>query len=102
MSELRIDPDEITRYVSQQIARSALGEKLRQAIDEEIEKLKYGRSSEIFKPLVSDYIQKAAREYLDTSEIQVYITQKVNAELTTDAIDEMVTGAIQQMRSRRY
>lgn len=102
MSELRIDPDEITRYISQQIAQSALGEKLKQAIDEEVEKLKYGRSSEIFKPLVADYIQKAAREYLDTPEVQAHIAQKVNSELTAETIEEMVTGAIQQMRARRY
>lgn len=90
MSDFNIDPEAINKYVADQIIASALGDKLREAINEEIKRLGgYGMDNPL-KSHVQMTFSDMARDYLKTPEMQEIIKNKIKDKLTAEAVGEII------------
>lgn len=92
MSEISIDPEAINRYVAEQIAKSAIGEALRKAIDEELKKftsVSYMSSQNPIRTVVSVELNRICREVLEQPEYQQQIKDEIVKLITPDFISKL-------------
>lgn len=87
---LAIDPETINRYVAERIVESSIGETLKKAIDEEIQKFARGYDNPM-KGIVQSEAAKIAREYLETEEIQAIIKAGVVERMTPEVIEAIIS-----------
>jgi hypothetical protein len=79
---LNIDPEEINRYVTQQVLDSAIGESVRKAIEKSLEPLSRTYDNPL-EPVIRDQVFKVVRELVDKeykTQIEEYVRQRITPE----------------------
>lgn len=92
--EIKVDPEEINKYVAQKLIESSIGTQLKKIIDSNVQNICAGYNNPI-EPVVKTHINEAVSQIIN-EEFQDRIKEIVRKQLT----DEFVTGLIGKLWER--
>lgn len=96
--EVAVDPESINKYLAEQIMQSALGERLKEAVDSALESFgRYG--SDPLKSAVQDEIRKQIFRVVSEDHAE-RIREAVRAALTDEELGKLVTGFVATLTNK--
>lgn len=87
---ISVDPNAVNEYIAKQIIDSALGERLKETIEEALKQLgRYGNDP--LKSAVTSEVNKHIIKFVQT-EFSAQIEERVRTEMTPEFINNLVSG----------
>lgn len=97
--DLKIDPEQVEKFLAEKVLESGLGKKIKEAVDKELEQL--GRSSwshgqGAISMAIKQEVQDVARSLLQ-EEFRPLIEEKIRELLTAEALSEAVEKLVRNL-----
>lgn len=93
---ITISPNDIDEHIKAAVLKSALGVKIKETIDKEVEKMcegGYYRTSPI-QSVVQDELQRLVRVYLQADDVKPKLIEAIKNALAEDIIDKAVNFCV--------
>lgn len=96
--EIKVDPEDINRYMSQKLIESSIGEAVKKEIDKQVDLLTSSYKSPI-EPIVSNYINKTIQDLVE-KKFKKKIEQQVRDFVTVEFVEKLINKLWDTFRNR--